>query len=308
MAEKARDMPQSAHPSHDVGGSPTTARGRPAATASGDHTTLATSTATATTATMPAVHLADRIRSSLMGSPGKPAAAAHGSESFAAGGSAGTPQAMRGDGTAELRARVRKEALRAPMDLCLDTYRVAGRDPHDPVVFAGSLSARWCAVGRELGREEVELGEPLVGMAGRRFRRAFHEAVLGPADPGERRFDAVLPHVLLTNLVPYRPVGNRAYDRTTRERFRPFLERLLADHWTGDRVLALGQHALAWFEPYAPDGAVRELWADADTRFSRWIDVRIGCRDVRLAVVPHPSPLSPFKGEFAAILARRLAE
>jgi uracil-DNA glycosylase len=112
--------------------------------------------------------------------------------------------------------------------------------------------------------------------------------------------------VLLANLVPYRPVDNEAYDRPTVERFRPFLERLLADVWTGDVVLSLGETSTKWFAPYAKDGAVLALWADVDARFKGTLDVEIRGRRLTLAPVPHPSPLSPFKKEFASLVARRL--
>ena len=208
---------------------------------------------------------------------------------------------------AALLSEVEREARRAPFDVCTETYRAAGRDPCVPLLCAGSTSARWCAVGRELGREEVHAGEPLVGMAGRRFRRAVHETLLGPAPKEERAFRAVLDHLLLTNLVPYRPVDNEAYDRATVDRFRPFLERLLADVWTGDTVLALGQHATMWFDRYAEEGAVLALWEDTGRRFRDTLPVTIRGRRVTLAPLPHPSPLSPFKKEFAGLLAQRLA-
>ncbi len=205
-----------------------------------------------------------------------------------------------------LRADVEAEARREPFDVCLETYDAAGRDPLVPILCAGSLTTRFVAVGRELGREEVHNGEPLIGMAGRRFRRAAHEHLLGPAPKSERRFDAVLGHILLTNMVPYRPVGNRAYNRATRDRFRPFIERLLADVWTGDRVLALGQHAILWFEPYAEPGAVKALWDDREGRFDRELPIRIGGRPMTLLPLPRPSPLSPFKARFADDLGRWL--
>src|SRR5688500_5117931 len=107
---------------------------------------------------------------------------------------------------ADLAREVEREARRAPFDLCRDTYTEAGCDPCVPVLAAGSLDARWCAVGRELGREEVLLREPLVGMSGRRFRRGFHEALIGPVPDDDARCGEVLKHVLLTNMVPYRPV------------------------------------------------------------------------------------------------------
>jgi uracil-DNA glycosylase len=218
------------------------------------------------------------------------------------------PRASRtSDSLGRVAADVEREARRATFDLALDTYAEAGRDPRVPILCAGSASARWCAVGRELGREEVLRGEPLVGTSGRRLRRALHEALRGPAPKAEREFRAVLDDVLLTNLVPYRPVDNEAYDRATVDRFRPFIERLLADVWTGDVVLALGQHATLWFAPYAADGAVQSLWADAGARFARTIDVEIRGRRLVLAPVPHPSPLSPFRAEFASLVARRLA-
>lgn len=212
----------------------------------------------------------------------------------------------RTEALARLVADVEAEARRAPFDVCLDTYLDAKRDPRVPILCAGSTSARWCAVGRELGREEVHAGEPLVGMAGRRFRRAVHESLRGPAPKSERRFADVPDAVLLTNLVPFRPVDNVAYDRATVDRFRPFLERLLADVWTGDVVLALGQTSMMWFAPYARDGAVAALWADVDARFRDTLDVTVRGRRMVLAPLPHPSPLSPFKAQFAELLARRL--
>jgi uracil-DNA glycosylase len=210
------------------------------------------------------------------------------------------------DALARLAADVEREARRAPFDVCGDTYAEAERDACRPIVCVGSLDARWCAVGRELGREEVLLGEPLVGMAGRRFRRAFDDALHGGAPKSERRFERVLDSVLLTNLVPFRPVENKAYDRATVERFRPFLERLLADVWSGDVVLPLGQTALEWFAPYAEPGAVEALWADPAARFRDTLPATIRGKRVVLAPLPHPSPLSPFKKEFAGLLARRL--
>lgn len=212
---------------------------------------------------------------------------------------------------ASLLAEIEREARRAPFDVCLDTYRAAGRDPVVPILCKGSLDAPFCALGRELGRDEVLQGEPLIGMGGRRFRRAFHDAALaatrGPAPKDERRFEAVLDHVLLTNLVPYRPVDNEAYDRPTLARFRPFIERLLGSLWTGTTILALGETSLRWLAPYAADGAVDALWADPARRFTDTLPAVIGGRAVTIAPVPHPSPLSPFKKEFPEIVRRRVA-
>ena len=208
---------------------------------------------------------------------------------------------------AALVADITEEARRAPFDRCVETYAAAARDVDLPILCKGSLDAPYCALGRELGRDEVLLGEPLIGMGGRRFRRAFHDAILTAAAKDERRFEAIFERVLLTNLVPYRPVDNKAYDRATLARFRPFTERLLGDLWTGHTILALGETSLRWLAPYAADGAVDALWGDPARRFVDTVPATIRGRAVTIAPVPHPSPLSPFKHEFGTILRRRVS-
>ncbi len=207
---------------------------------------------------------------------------------------------------AALSVDVQTEARRAPFDVCLKTYATAGRDPADPIVSAGALDAPVCCFGRELGREEVHAGQPLFGAGGRRLRRVVHEALVGPIAKTERRFEAALDHVFLTNMVPYRPVGNRAYNRATVDRFRPYVERLLGTIWTGTRIAALGQNAFLWFAPYAAPGEVKATWSDREHRFDITLDVKIGGRTLQLACIPHPSPLSPFKAQFAERLRAQL--
>lgn len=207
-----------------------------------------------------------------------------------------------------LAREIEREARRAPFDVCAETYAAAGRDPAIPIVCAGALDAAVCCFGRELGREEVLEGQPLIGSGGRRLRRVVHETLIGPAPRSERRFDEVLQHVLLTNTVPYRPVGNRAYGRSTVDRFRPFVERLLGEVWTGTRIVALGQSAFQWFAPYAAEGAVAATWADGTRRFGTTLPIGVLGRAIELRCVPHPSPLSPFKARFPELLARALQE
>ena len=210
------------------------------------------------------------------------------------------------DPLVELTTAIEAEARREAFDVCVETYAAAGRDPAVPIVCAGALDAPVCCFGRELGREEVHAGQPLFGSGGRRLRRVVHETLIGPAPKTERRFDAVLDRVLLTNMVPYRPVGNRAYNKHTVDRFRPFVERLLSEIWSGQRIIALGQTAFLWFAPYAPPGAAKDAWADHERRFDVTLRLEIAGRAINLCCVPHPSPLSPFKAQFPELLAKRL--
>ncbi len=157
--------------------------------------------------------------------------------------------------TSELIEAVRREAERAGFPIDVDIYERSGRDPKLPILFAGSLDAPLCIVGRDLGKDEVRAGQPLIGPAGRSVRagiiRARHQD--HPADQncpvGDPSLGEALRHALLTNTVPFKPIGNKAYSAATRERFRPFLERLLVDYWKGHRVITLGAQAFEWFKP-----------------------------------------------------------
>jgi uracil-DNA glycosylase len=217
----------------------------------------------------------------------------------------------------ELVAAVEAEARREPFPIDEPVYAAAGKDPLGPVLYAGARDAPICSVGRDLGRDEVAAGEPQVGAAGRQVRAGVVRAVTG-SDPAksDRRLEAALDHVLLTNLVPYKPPGNKAYARAVRERFRPFLLELLVVHWRGERVVTLGTEAFDWFAPYLPEGEAEAFWARED-RYEAELDVTLRCtppgesrahsRRVLLGPLPHPSPLNQrWYARFPALLAARL--
>jgi uracil-DNA glycosylase len=199
----------------------------------------------------------------------------------------------------QLLREVRAEAESAPFPLDEEVYRSAGRDPLQPIFYAGNLAAPFCVVGRDLGRDEVKLAQPQVGAAGRRVRTALLEAAGVTPQPKDRHLEAALELALLTNLAPYKPPGNKAYSVAVRERFRPFLERLLVNHWQGERVLTLGTEAFQWFTRYAEAGAVETLWARND-RYEQELPcvlcTTVGgepmTRAMRVAPLPHPSPLN----------------
>src|SRR3954468_6183056 len=124
---------------------------------------------------------------------------------------------MPGESVSDLIAAVRREADAADFPIDEPVYRRAGRDPRDPILFAGSLEAPVCFVGRDLGKDEVAGGQPLIGAAGRQVRLGVLAAwgdreLAAEAQPATGPdLQAVLGDVLLTNTVPYKPPGNKAY-------------------------------------------------------------------------------------------------
>ena len=142
-------------------------------------------------------------------------------------------------------------ARRLRLEVDRDAYASAGRDPCVPILVAGDRDARICIVGRDLGRDEVACGQPLVGASGRAVRTAVLEAFGEAPSPRDPLLERALRHVVLTNLVPYKPPGNRPFPIHVREAFRPCVERILACRFHGDQVLALGGDAFRWFFRYA---------------------------------------------------------
>jgi len=210
---------------------------------------------------------------------------------------------------------VREEALRADFPVDTPVYQRSGKDPHTPVLFAGTLTAPVCVFARDLGKDEVAAGQPLIGAGGRLVRSGVYRAATGQEPPAsDRDLMSVLDHVLLTNTVPYKPPGNKAYSNPVKERFRPFLAELLVDHWKGDRVITLGTEAYQWFTPYVRQGQeAAEFWRRED-RYEAELDCSVVSGDsppksIRLLPLPHPSPLNQrWYGLFPGLLARRLSD
>jgi uracil-DNA glycosylase len=119
-----------------------------------------------------------------------------------------------------------------------------------------------------------------------------------------------LEHVMLTNVVPFKPIGNKAYPAPIRERFRPFVARLLTRCWSGDTVITLGNEAFHWFLPYSEPGALEEMWARPD-RYECTVVCTIEsdgvARRINVAPLPHPSPLNAtWFAAFPGLLEKRL--
>jgi uracil-DNA glycosylase len=215
---------------------------------------------------------------------------------------------------------VEREAAQTEFPIDKAVYEKAGKDPLRPILFAGALEAPVCFLGRDLGKDEVAMGQPLIGAAGRLVRAGVYKVQTGtPPSATDRTLESVLPWVLLTNLVPYKPPGNKAYAPKVRERFRPYLAALLAVHWQGDRVITLGTESFQWFAPYIDPAAFADFWR-RDDRYEATLTCELSAaaeqpsdhpsrhKTLYIMPLPHPSPLNQrWYKQFPDLLERRLA-
>ena len=173
-----------------------------------------------------------------------------------------------------LLAQIRQEALQQEFPLDHEVYQASGRDPWQPILFAGNLDSPIAFFARDLGRDEVKAGQPLYGAAGSLVRQGVHQLLFGTAASSGEDLQKAADQVVLTNTVPYKPPGNKAYSVKVKERFRPFLERLLIFHWQGQYLIPLGSEALKWFAPYAGKEAFAKFCKNPQ-RFTASIEVTL---------------------------------
>jgi uracil-DNA glycosylase family 4 len=214
----------------------------------------------------------------------------------------------------QILADIEAEARRAEFPVDAAVYEAVGKDPLKPIAFAGNPNARVCSFGRDPGRDEVRFGQPQVGAAGRLVRQGVLDAVGETPDAGDKRLESALEHVYLTNTVPYKPPGNKAYPNAVKERFRPFMAQILLHHWQGNAVITLGTEAFNWFAPYAQPGAAAEFWkredryeAELPCLLTATSDGEPTSRQIVVCPLPHPSPLNQrWLPLFPGLLATRL--
>ena len=77
------------------------------------------------------------------------------------------------------------------------------------VLYGGNPHARIMIVARDLGKDEVEVGEPLIGRAGQLFRRGSEEVGFEPT-----------VDFFMCNTVPLKPKGNKAFSDLVRADFK----------------------------------------------------------------------------------------
>ncbi|MEO1669984.1 MAG: uracil-DNA glycosylase family protein [Cyanobacteria bacterium J06631_2] len=219
---------------------------------------------------------------------------------------------------ATLISQVQQEAQREEFPIDVPVYEAAGIEPTEPILYAGNLHSPLCFFGRDLGKDEVHAQQPLIGASGTMVRQGFYYAVHNDKAPDRRALDdTTIERVLLTNTVPYKPPGNKAYLMKVKKRFRPFLEQLFVLHWQGSQVVTLGTEAFKWFAPYGGKGEVNDFYSSSD-RFENQLTVNISATDdtgmtqtkaITLLPLPHPSPLNQkYYAAFPKMLQKRLSQ
>ena len=219
---------------------------------------------------------------------------------------------------ATLISQVQQEARREEFPIDVPVYKSANLEPTHPVLYAGNLQSPLCFFGRDLGKDEVHARQPLIGASGTMVREGFYYAIHKQKAPSREELDkAVCDRVLLTNTVPYKPPGNKAYLMKVKKRFRPFVERLFMFHWEGNQIITLGTEAFKWFAPYGERGEVDSFFRQSD-RFENKLTVNLSATDdlgmthqraISLLPLPHPSPLNQkYYAIFPKMLQKRLEQ
>jgi uracil-DNA glycosylase len=204
---------------------------------------------------------------------------------------------------------IENEARSADFPVETAVYEKCHKDPLVPILYGGSLETGVCFFARDLGKDEVIQGQPLYGAAGSLVRSGIFRAKFKKEPQGQDDLNRAAQCVLLTNTVPYKPPGNKAYSPQVKERFRPFLEEFFVHHFQGNILISLGTEAFQWFTPYAKK-EVAVFWKRED-RYEKELEIVLSSQGVekkiRLCPLPHPSPLNQmWYARFPALLAHRL--
>jgi DNA polymerase len=111
------------------------------------------------------------------------------------------------------------------------------------VMGDGNLNAQIVFIGEAPGKSEDEQGLPFVGASGKFLNEMLAEAGLARED------------VYITNVVKYRPPGNRDPKPAEKQAFMPYLLRQL-EIIHPKVIITLGRHSMEYFLPGAKIGEV----------------------------------------------------
>ena len=212
---------------------------------------------------------------------------------------------------------IQTEAQREEFPIDIPVYKSANLDPTYPILYAGNLGSPLCFFGRDLGKDEVHARQPLIGAAGTLVRQGFYQVIHQKKTSNPEELQTVCDRILLTNTVPYKPPGNKAYPVKVKKRFRPYIERLLVIHWQGNQIITLGTEAFKWYAPYGKKGELDDFFRKSD-RFEAKLTLPVTATDeigntisksITLLPLPHPSPLNQkYYSAFPQMLQQRLTQ
>lgn len=196
--------------------------------------------------------------------------------------------------------QIQKEAEKEDFPIDIPIYKSAKKEPTKPILYFGNLKSNICFFGRDLGRDEVFAGQPLIGAAGTLVRQGFYSAIHQEETSDPVKLASIKDRLILTNTVPYKPPDNKAYTLKIKKRFRPYLEQLLVIYWQGKQIITLGTEAFRWFEFYSTKEEFDAFWKKSD-RYATSLNLTLTALDsqgkthkkeVKIYPLPHPSPLN----------------
>lgn len=135
--------------------------------------------------------------------------------------------------------------------------------------YRGSPKARVMIIGEAPGREEDLEGKPFVGRAGQLLDKMLAAIALAEAD------------VHITNIVYWRPPGNRTPTPQEAQICRPFLDRQI-ELVAPQIIITLGGPAA---------GAVLDVQGGIMKARGRWRELQLGGRSIRAMPTLHPAYL-----------------
>jgi uracil-DNA glycosylase len=213
--------------------------------------------------------------------------------------------------------QIRQEAERETFPIDIPVYESVNKDPLQPILYSGNLKSNICIFGRDLGRDEVMAGQPLIGAAGTLVRQGFYEEIHQTKTTDKKKLETVCDRLILTNTVPYKPPENKAYSMQVKKRFRPFIEQFLVNYWQGNQIITLGTEAFKWFTIYGNKDEIEEFWQHRE-RYQSKLNLNLTAKDpqgkqtqkqVIIYPLPHPSPLNQrYYNLFPAMLKLRLTQ
>lgn len=218
----------------------------------------------------------------------------------------------------ELINQIQKEAEKEEFPLDIPVYKSVNKEPKKPILYYGNLKSNLCFFARDLGRDEVIAGQPLIGASGTLVRQGFYKIIYGKNAENKEQLESIKNRLILTNTVPYKPPENKPYGVKVKKRFRPFIEKFLVFYWQGNQIITLGTEAFKWFQDYATKEEFNTFWAQGDRRYQKSLNITLTAVDeegnihkkpISLFPLPHPSPLNQkYYNRFPAMLQYTLSQ